>query len=187
MKNHRRKVLLTMMLIITLAVFGQQSSNDHKKFLGVWNCSKTNGIYGNIKITESDGELYVQVKTELDGIKKAKAYVNNGVLQWTFVNRINYGKWKIGAQWHDGYRPDMIVVYHNDGSYGSNGDHTGKYPQYYQGCTANKEIEYVSFKGEIKNGDMQIYFLFGSDYCSDNIPLFYQSSLWVLYDTYTNW
>lgn len=66
----------------------------------------------------------------------------------------------------------MIVVYHNDGSYGSNGDHTGKYPQYYQGCTANKEIEYVSFKGEIKNGDMQIYFLFGSDYYSDNIPLF---------------
>lgn len=108
-------------------------------------------------------------------------------MQWTFVNRINYGKRKIGAQWHDGYRPDMIVVYHNDGSYGSNGDYTGKYPQYYQGCTANKEIEYVSFKGEIKNGDMQIYFLFGSDYCSDNIPLFYQSSLWVLYDTYTNW
>lgn len=33
---------------------------------------KTNGIYGNIKITESDGELYVQVKTELDGIKKPR-------------------------------------------------------------------------------------------------------------------
>ena len=177
-----------MMLFLTLAVYGQQNFNNHKKFLGIWNCSKTNGMYGNIKVTESGGKIYVQVKTAREGIKKTEAYVNNGALRWDFTDQINYGKWKIGAQWHNGYRPNMIAVYKSDGSYGSNGDYTGKYPQYRQGCTANKEIEYVSFKGEIKDGgDMQVYFLLSSDYCSGDIPLFYQSSNWSFYDTYTNW
>lgn len=194
MRNHRCKAVFITMLLMMLApmtMLGQQESGDHKKFLGVWNRTNThaspNALFGDIKVTESDGKIYVQLKTANEGIKKAEAQIKNGVLLWGYTDEISYGKWKLGARWQGEYRPDLIVVCHSDGSYGSNGDCTGKYPNYRHGAVADKEVEYRSFMAEIKDGDMLVHNKLGSDYCKGDTPLFYQSSNWNIYDSYTNW
>lgn len=67
-------------------MFGQQNSNDYNEYLGVWRKSgKADRLgYGDIKIYESDGVIYVQMKTLDNGIKKLRhrlaTKLCNGVL-----------------------------------------------------------------------------------------------------------
>ena len=191
-KNINRQFfyLVIFLTFFPFAVFGQQNSNNYREFLGVW--KKSNMVdklnYGDMKISESNGIIYVQMKTLDKGIKKAKAHINNKTLQWSFVLNREYGKWKIGAWWGGEYRDKLIVVCNADGSYGSNGDYSGIYPNYNSNNKiANEEISFLNFKAVIKDGDIELYYSMSSDYCSGNIPIFYQSSNWGLYDNYTNW
>lgn len=193
MEKNFNKYILYMMIFLTFfpfVMFGQQNTSDYKQFLGVWKKSDLSGklIYGDMKISESNGVIYVQMKTLDEGVKKAKAQINNKTLQWSFVLNREYGKWKIGAWWGGEYRGKLIVVCNADGSYGSNGDYSGIYPNYNSSNKiANEEIEFLSFKAVIKDGDIELYYSMSSDYCNGDIPLFYQSSNWFFYDNYTNW
>ncbi|CCY80705.1 unknown [Prevotella sp. CAG:1185] len=192
MKNNINRQFIYVMIFLTFfpfVMFGQQNSNDYNEYLGVWRKSgKADRLgYGDMKIYESDGVIYVQMKTLDNGIKKAKAQISNKTLQWSFVQGREYGKWKIGAWWGGEYRDKLIVVCNADGSYGSNGDCSGIYPSYDSNKIANEEISFLSFKAVIKDGDMELYYTMSLDYYSGDTPIFYQSANWVLYDNYTNW
>lgn len=192
-KKFERHIFCVMISLVffPFLMFGQQNSNDYKKFLGVWRKNDTakKWVYGDMKISESNGIIYVQMKTLDEGVKKTEARINNGTLQWSFVQNRNYGKWKLGAWWKGEYRAKLITVYSADGSYGTDGDCSGVYPNYKNGGNniANQEIEYINFKAELIEGNMKLYYNLSSDYCDGDIPLFYQSSNWVFYDNYTNW
>lgn len=188
MKKNINLQILYLVIFLTsfpFVMFGQQDSNDYQQFLGVWRKSDVSDkwVYRDMKIYESDGVVYVQMKTSDEGIKKAKAQFYNQTLHWSFVLNKNYGKWKLGA-WQGGkYREKLIV-----GSNGSDGDCSGIYPNYNSNNNiANEEIEFINFKADIKDGDMELYWSLSSEYCNGNTPLFYQSSRWGLYDNYTNW
>lgn len=183
----KRRIIILFLTFIPLFIFGQQNSNYYEKFLGIWKKNDTDSkwIYRDMKITKDNGKIYVQMKTD-EGLKKTEAYINNGILSWYYTLNVNYGKWKLGGWWQGKYCKDLIIVCHSNGSYGSNGDCSGRY-QNYNNNTANKEIEYIGFKAYFEDGNLKVYNLLGSDYCNGDIALFYQTSNWVLFDIYTNW
>lgn len=183
----RRFVIVLFFTFIPLFILGQQSLSDYDAFLGVWEKSNSDPKwnYGDLKITENSGKIYVQMKTD-EGVKKTVAHMDNGTLSWYYNFQVNYGKWQLGGWWQGEYCRDRIIVCHSDGSYGSDGDCSGRY-QNNKSNTANKEIEYIGFRAYIEEGNLKLYYLIGSDYCDGDIPLFYQSSNWVFYDIYTNW
>lgn len=193
MKKNINLQILYLVIFLTsfpFVMFGQQDSNDYQQFLGVWRKSDLPDRlgYGDMKISESNGVIYVQMKTSNEGIKKAKAQIYNQTLQWSFVLNNNYGKWKLGTWWGGEYRGKLIVACQANGSYESNGDCSGTYSYYNSNNNiANKEVHLLNFKADIKDGDIELYYNMRFDYWNGNIPLFYQSSNWVLYDNYTNW
>lgn len=90
MKKNINLQILYLVIFLTsfpFVMFGQQDSNDYQQFLGVWRKSDLPDRlgYGDMKISESNGVIYVQMKTSNEGIKKAKAQIYNQTLQWSFV------------------------------------------------------------------------------------------------------
>ena len=76
---------------------------------------------------------------------------------------------------------------HDDGSHGTNGAVGGFYLNGRR-RTANKEIEYVSYRIIFRQeGNLELQACFHSDYCFNDEKLFYQASNWALWADYTNW
>lgn len=189
-----QKILLSLCALLMVSVDFYAQTKPYEKFLGVWNRTSThiqNGTYGNIKIIETDGDIYVLIKTSNEGIKRCKATYNsqNDGIEWGWVDQINKGSWKLGAWERNGYRDkkynwNKIVI---TSSGGSNGDATWKTPGYRQGQVATEEVEYIRFRAYIKGDQMDVYYQLGSDYGNDGVCLFSQTASMYIYDTYTNW
>lgn len=190
------------LFLFLLIVFGvcrlaqlQAQDNPVEKFIGVWNTDESH--LGAMKISrDENGSVLVQIKQSGGAmIKSSNVVAYDGYLEFTIVNEIIYGKFWIGSWggWYDSdrkwvrKRENEILVGHDDGSYGTNGEVTGFYSNVYR-KTANKEIGCCSYRIIFRQeGNLELRACYHSDYCFNDEKLFYQASNWVLWADYTNW
>ena len=159
--------------------------NDLNKFVGVWSTDKTNGAYGNIKISIKDGALFLSMKTD-SGVKQFEnVKVNGNKISWSYVDEINYGRWHIGMwTWvSSGKREECIIVDNRDGTKGTNGAPTKVYAR----RTADREVSHWGFVGELHDDVLDLSYECWSDYFAGNELVFMQSSNLIFYSSYTNW
>ena len=156
--------------------------NDLQKFVGVWTPSKIDGKIGDIKISIKEGKLYIQMKMD-NGVRKFEdVTIKGNTIMWSYVEEKNYGKWYLGRWWET--NQTEILVGNKDGSVGTNGAPT---EIFVRGHSANLEIEYWGFKGDLNNDELLISSRCWGDYYSDGTKVFSQSSNWIVESTYTNW
>ncbi len=180
-----KKIFLLSFLLLGFAD-SIKSQNDLQKFVGTWEITENANDFKKIKISNVDGSLQIQMKTN-GGIKQAKAKVeNNKSISWSYVDKENYGEWWIGY-WNG--EADNILVGHGNGSYGTNGkasnitSRSGK---------ANKEVEIVEFIAELDNDILILKCRYSGNYYGNQYNqsygvLFSQHSNFFHYADYTNW
>lgn len=165
-------------LVCCVNVNAQQLPDGYKKFLGVWNCEPPIGGFGNIKVIEADGKLVVRIKSEGEIITCKNAELKGKRLYFSYIDEDKWGKWTV--------KNGKIMTERG----GTNGAVEHIYNTFHYGNKiANEEVCACHlYLEESTEGDMDLYFTFGSYYYKDNILLFDQASMsYMHYRKYTNW
>lgn len=167
------KKYLSIIVLFVLLSNNYASAQDASPFEGVWYPTKETYIEAiNIKDI-GDDKLLVQFKTS-KGIEKHKVDIpTDNTITISVCYEESYGKWKL--------RGNMIMT----ASGGTYGEATTIYSR---NSVANREKEYVSYRLELVDGNIQMQTRFSGDYLdSGNRVVFDQSSNWVNVAEFTNW
>lgn len=166
------KKYLSIIVLFVLLSNNYASAQDASPFEGVWYPTKETYIEAiNIKDI-GDDKLLVQFKTS-EGIKKHKVDIpTDNTITITVCYEESYGKWKL--------RGNMIMT----DSGGTNGEAT----KIYLRTVANRVKEYLSYRLELIDGNIQMQKCLTGDYLDrgDRV-VFSQSTNWLYVAEFTNW
>ena len=168
-----KKYLIIIVLFITLAN-NHVIAQDASSFEGTYYSTNEKLIIKAIKITDTgDGKLLVQFKTS-KGIEKHEVDVpGSNTFTVTVLEEESFGKYKI-------MNGKIITA-----SGGSHGEAT---EIYHRNSVATREMEYISYRFTLIDGNIRMEYRFFSNYLdSYNQVLFNQSSNWGVAGEYTSW
>ena len=168
-----KKYLIIIVLFITFSN-NHVIAQDASSFEGTYYSANEKLIIKAIKIADAgDGKLLVQFKTS-KGIEKYQVDIpDNNTFTITIREDASFGHWKI--------RNGNIIT----ASGGGNGEVT---TIYHGNATATREIEYISYRLTLIDGNIRMEYRFFSDYLDNNNRLLFdQSSNWGVAGEYTSW
>jgi hypothetical protein len=168
-----KKYLIIIVLFITFSN-NHVIAQDASSFEGTYYSANEKLIIKAIKITDTgDGELLVQFKTS-KGIEKHKVNIpKNNTFTVTVLEEESFGRYKI-------MNGKIITA-----SGGSHGEAT---EIYYENSVATREMEYISYRLTLIDGNIRMEYRFFSNYLDNNNRLLFdQSSNWGVAGEYTSW
>lgn len=184
-----KKLFLILALLINSVIFVQAQNIE-----GEWTPDESSYL-GEIRIKHIEGNKYKVRLQTIDGLQTINATYNNGELFGSFEDEEpNYGEFWIGDGPIENGRKKEILVGHEYGCNGTNGEVTGglngneryQYTNSRRNCATVKKsymCVYLYFKGET----MTAYYTFRDVYLKNGTPMFYQESGMGDGMNYTKW
>lgn len=177
------------LFLITSFIFFACYAQSPSQFIGTWIYGDSNSSEGRIwkdmKIYQDGNDLFVKMKT-INGIKQAKAQIENNKIFWYIITSIEPGQWFIHGTSN---KPRNIREYRKDHGYTMLGEYSNcyGYSDYRSSSKADKKVSYIDFYGRLENDELKVYFRYGSDFLENGSKKFDKIGNWTYYHTYSNW